>query len=142
MLPVCGSNSPTNCNGWLNRPFEVAGKPQGRTVFNDLRPIAGAEVVAAARWVVKTLLLHAHPLAMNSEIGHLDTASRSVLELPKSALLMMRNSGQSLRTSRSGFRWSDSSPSLLSDPDMPPVAPVCALRRDGGHRPCVGGGEL
>ncbi|MDJ0347608.1 hypothetical protein QMK19_41100 [Streptomyces sp. H10-C2] len=136
MLPVCGSNSPTDCNGWLNRTFEVAGKPQVETVLNDLRPIAGADVVAFARWVVKTLLLHAHPLAMNSEIGHLDTVSRSVLELPKSALPMMRNSGQFPEDLSLWMSVIDSDGAPADLPDFDQAVLPRVHRRDGAGGEC------
>ncbi|MEV7660133.1 hypothetical protein AB0O39_39055 [Streptomyces anulatus] len=93
MLPVCGSRDPMNCNGWLNSTFEAAGKPQVRAVLDDLRRIEGDAVAAFARWAVKTVLLYAHPLASNSEIGHLDVG-RSVIGLPDPALPAMRQTGK------------------------------------------------
>ncbi|MER5356583.1 hypothetical protein ABT093_40480 [Kitasatospora sp. NPDC002551] len=94
MLPVCGVDSPSNCNGWLNDSFEVAGKPQVRAVLDALQSITGSAVVDFARWVTKTLLLHDHPLAVNSEIGHLDLPGRNALELPPPGLRGLRHTGQ------------------------------------------------
>ncbi|MFE1518259.1 hypothetical protein OH769_34340 [[Kitasatospora] papulosa] len=92
-LPVCGSRDPMDCNGWLNSTFEVAGKPQVRAVLDHLQPIEGAAVAAFVRWVVKTVLLYAHPLAQYSEIGHMGVKG-SVLEVPGSALTVMRRTGE------------------------------------------------
>ncbi|WP_411574795.1 hypothetical protein [Streptomyces fradiae] len=136
MLPVCGINSPANCNGWLDSTFEHVGKPQVRAVLDDLRRIEDAEVLAFARWVVKTLLLHAHPLAVNSEIGHLDIAmSGSVLELP----------GAALPTMRSTDRFPDDLSLWMSviDPDGAAVALPEFDRQllPAVHRPDGGGGR-
>ncbi|MGW4815520.1 hypothetical protein ACWEPB_28270 [Kitasatospora cineracea] len=94
MLPMCGTDKPNNCNGWLEHNFERPGKLAVRSVIDELQPITGDGVTAFARWVAKTMILHSHPLAEDSEIGHLDLPGRGVLELPDSAFRRLRESGQ------------------------------------------------
>ncbi|MFD4661505.1 hypothetical protein ACFWP2_38515 [Kitasatospora sp. NPDC058444] len=91
MLPVCGSDSRNDCNKRLNDVFENPGKPQVRAVLDDLQPITGSEVLPFVRWVAKTLVLHAHPLARDSEIGLLNIEGRRPLVLPESLLRTMRD---------------------------------------------------
>ncbi|MFJ5707335.1 hypothetical protein [Streptomyces sp. NPDC093105] len=94
MLPVCGSDSLNDCNKWLNDAFENPGRPQVRAVLDGLQSITGAEVLSFVRWVAKTLLLHAHPLAKDSEIGHLNIKGHRPLVLPELLLPTMRDTAK------------------------------------------------
>jgi hypothetical protein len=57
MLPCCGI-----CNGGLDRLFEKPAKDSIRVLMRDMQPLdEQTAVLNAARWVVKTLALAAHP---------------------------------------------------------------------------------
>jgi hypothetical protein len=83
MLPVCGKREEQaggqDCNGWLNTVFEQSAKIPVRTALDALEPIHGPAVRAFVRWAVKTLLLAAHPSAVNSAPPQRD---RSAWEFP------------------------------------------------------------
>ncbi|MFI8943224.1 hypothetical protein [Streptomyces syringium] len=91
-LAMSGQPRPDDCNKRLNDGFENPGKPQVRAVLDSLQPITDSAVLSFVRWVAKTLVLHAHPLAKDSEIGHLKIESRRPLVLPESLLRTMRDS--------------------------------------------------
>lgn len=93
MLPVCGSNSLSDCNKWLNDTFENPARQHVRAALDELRPVTGQGVTALARWAAKTLLLHHHPAAVNSQIGHLGSR-RDALVLPDTLLPTLRKTGQ------------------------------------------------
>ncbi|WP_405814745.1 hypothetical protein OG241_09055 [Streptomyces sp. NBC_01390] len=83
MLPVCGKREEQaggqDCNGWLNTVFEQPAKVRVRTALDALEPIHGPAARAFVRWAVKTLLLAAHPDAVNSAPPERD---RSAWEFP------------------------------------------------------------
>ena len=82
LLPVCDrTNSPNDCNGTLNRLYEVAGKPVVRAVI-DRSEILGTPTLVTdfARWWVKTILLLQHPACRNTFPG----VERPAWELPVS----------------------------------------------------------
>ena len=68
MLPCCGI-----CNGDLDRLFEKPANSNVRVLMRDVQPLDDqVAVLNAARWVVKTLALAAHPAA-----NHTAFASRT-----------------------------------------------------------------
>ena len=68
MLPCCGI-----CNGHLARIIEKPAKDPVRVLMRDVQPLNDqVAVLNAARWVVKTLALAAHPAA-----NHTAFASRT-----------------------------------------------------------------
>jgi len=71
LLPVCDENtSPNNCNGALNRIYEVRGKPVVRAVVDRGEPLRTVtDVTNFARWWVKTILLLQHPACRNAFPG-------------------------------------------------------------------------
>ena len=71
MLPCCKS-----CNGDLDRFFEKPAKRPLRTLLRDVQPLEDvADVRRAARWLVKTLALAAHP-----SVNHTAFPSRSAMD--------------------------------------------------------------
>jgi hypothetical protein len=68
-LPVCGVNSAQDCNGWLNKTFEVPAKRHIRAVLDRFQVLDAAATTAFARWWVKTLLLSRHPASWSSFPG-------------------------------------------------------------------------
>ncbi len=71
MLPCCKS-----CNGDLDRFFEKPAKRPLRTLLRDVQPLEDvADVRRAARWLVKTLSLAAHP-----SVNHTAFPSRSAMD--------------------------------------------------------------
>jgi len=61
LRPVCGSADPGNCNGWLEHTFEGPAQGSVAVLLTGTGSVQNAEVLAVAQWVVKTLLLAAHP---------------------------------------------------------------------------------
>ncbi|MFF4588019.1 hypothetical protein [Streptomyces sp. NPDC001388] len=90
LLPVCGGGSPSDCNGWLNDTFELPAKRHVNDILDSLQVITGQDVVAVARWAVKTLLLSNHPEAVNSELRK---RSRRSWEFSQGMLSTMRSTG-------------------------------------------------
>lgn len=82
LLPVCDrTTSPNDCNGTLNRLYEVAGKPVVRAVVDRSEILSTAvQVTDFARWWVKTILLLQHPACRNAFPG----VERPAWELPES----------------------------------------------------------
>jgi hypothetical protein len=68
-LAVCGVNSAQDCNGWLNKTFEMPAKPHVRAVLDRLQVLDAAGTTAFSRWWVKTLLLSRHPASWSSFPG-------------------------------------------------------------------------
>jgi len=89
-LPVCGSNSAHDCNGWLNKTFEVPAKPHVRAVLDRLQVLDAAGTTAFARWWVKTLLLSRHPASWSSFPGRRPAR----WELPVDLLPAMRRTDE------------------------------------------------
>jgi hypothetical protein len=65
LIPVCDGSSPNNCNGTLNKIYEVGGKPAVRTVLESGNLESGQLVSDFARWWIKTMLLLQHPECRN-----------------------------------------------------------------------------
>jgi hypothetical protein len=82
LLPVCdATTSANNCNGTLNRLYEVSGKPVVRAVLDRSEVLeTPAQVTDFARWWVKTLLLLYHPNCRNAFEG----IERPAWDLPAS----------------------------------------------------------
>lgn len=82
LLPVCDlTTSPTNCNGTLNRLYEVPGRSVIEAVINRNEVLdSPAQVMDFARWWMKTILLLQHPACRNSFPG----VERPAWDLPVS----------------------------------------------------------
>ncbi len=82
LLPVCDlTTSPNDCNGTLNRLYEVPGKPAVEAVIDRSEVLStAAQVTDFARWWVKTILLLQHPACRNAFHG----VERPAWELPAS----------------------------------------------------------
>jgi hypothetical protein len=62
LLDICPA-----CNSWLNVMFEKPGQDFVKKVFTEvITHLRGPEVVAFARWWVKTLFLRSHPAARST----------------------------------------------------------------------------
>jgi len=76
LLPVCDQSSPRNCNGALNERYEYLGKPTVRAVLDRGEALDDQnQVIAFAKWWVKTNLLLQHPMCRNDVVGGLQPAS-------------------------------------------------------------------
>jgi hypothetical protein len=82
LLPVCDrTTSPNDCNGTLNRLYEVPGKPVVRAVIDSGEVLSSPDQVTDfARWWIKTILLLQHPACRNAFEG----VERPAWKLPMS----------------------------------------------------------
>lgn len=87
LVPMC--DGPSGCNGWLNKTYEIKGKPAVRKALEDLSALDAAETEAFSKWWVKTLLLYLHPSARSS----LPDAPQISWTLPDSLYLGWRSTG-------------------------------------------------
>jgi hypothetical protein len=131
MLPCCKI-----CNGDLDRFFEKPAKRPLRTLLRDVRPLDDdADVRCAARWLVKTLALAAHPFA-----NHTALMSRSAMDEKgsispwKAYPRIILDSVKVGDTPPDMSLWSavtDPSKPGLSDPPFQEVMLRCTNRSDG-----------
>ncbi|MCT9079337.1 hypothetical protein [Streptomyces fulvoviolaceus] len=111
LLPVCGGDSPSDCNGWLNDTFEQPAKRHVNDILDSLQVITGQNVDAVAQWAVKTLLLSNHPKAVNTELRK---RPRRSWVFPDGMLPAMRSTG---KIPDDLSLWA-----AVVNPDAPPVA--------------------
>lgn len=64
------------CQAWLSQEFEDVAKEPVRSLLSGAA-ISGDEVMAAAKWGIKTLLLLGHPSAVFTQTGHRTDVDRS-----------------------------------------------------------------
>ncbi len=82
LLPVCDQESGQNCNGKLNRRYEEPGKLAVRVVLDRGEALRTSDqVVAFARWWIKTILLLQHPGAKST---FCEVLTRNSWDLPAS----------------------------------------------------------
>ena len=88
---VCGSDDPNNCNGWLDQKFEQPGMPFVEQVLGPDPVLDAYGVEQFARWMVKTLLLLAHPATHH--LGYRSTQPRAWAAYPDRLLKDLRQTG-------------------------------------------------